>query len=103
MKRLLVIVAIVVVVSVSLGFYRGWFTMLTDTGLDNNKVEVNLTVDPDKAREDAEELRDNVVPDSLESTDESGSDAESTDAPVGDSPESESTDGTRENNDSQEL
>ncbi len=101
MKRLLVIMAILVVVSVSLGFYRGWFTMSTDTELDNNKVKVNLTVDPDKAREDAEELRDNVVPDSLESTDESTSEAESTAAPSGGSPETESTDRTRENNDNQ--
>ncbi len=101
MKRLLVILAVLVVVSVSLGFYRGWFTMSTDTALDNNKVEVNLTVDPDKAQEDAEELRDNVVPDSLESTDESTSDAESTAVPSDGSPENESTDGTREDNDNQ--
>jgi hypothetical protein len=101
MKRLIVILAVVVVVAVSLGFYRGWFTMSTDSGLDNNKVEINLTVDPDKAREDAEEAVDNVVPDSLDATEESTSDAESNAAPSDGSPENESTNGTRENNDNQ--
>jgi hypothetical protein len=101
MKRLLAFMAIVVVVAVSLGFYRGWFTMSTDTGRDTNKVGVNLTVDPDKARDDAEELTDNVLPDSEESTDTPTPESESNgtaETPADASPETESTDGTRENN-----
>ncbi len=65
MKKLLVYMAVFVVIVAGLGFYRGWFTMSTTTETGNNRVEVNLTVDPDKARDDAEELTDNVLPDSL--------------------------------------
>ena len=38
---------------VALGFFRGWFT-LSSHGRDaqSNKVDVNLSVDPDKMKED---------------------------------------------------
>ena len=41
------------------GFYRGWFVLSShsrDTG--SHKVDVNLTVDPDKMKEDAESVKD---------------------------------------------
>ena len=41
---------------VGLGFYRGRFVLSGDTG--SHKVDVNLTVDPDKMKEDAESVQD---------------------------------------------
>ena len=36
------------------GFYRGWFAMSSKNGSpENRKVDVNLTVDPDKMEADA--------------------------------------------------
>ncbi len=39
---------------VGVGFYRGWFVLATQGGNESGKVEVNLTVDSDKAKADAE-------------------------------------------------
>lgn len=40
----------------ALGFYRGWFVLSSQSGGGGNQVDVNLTVDPDKAREDLESV-----------------------------------------------
>ena len=70
MKRSTITVLLVLLVCVvALGFYRGWFS-LSSPGADkgSNKVNLNLTVDPDKVKEDAaavkkkaKELTDNVT------------------------------------------
>jgi hypothetical protein len=40
---------------VAFGFYRGWFILSSQGGSDNGgKVGINLSVDPDKAKQDAE-------------------------------------------------
>jgi hypothetical protein len=55
MNRTIVWVLIVLVLCVvGLGFYRGWFVVTTsnpETG--SHKVNVNLAVDPDKMKADA--------------------------------------------------
>jgi len=59
MKRSTITVLLVLLVCVvALGFYRGWFS-LSSPGADkgSNKVNVNLTVDPDKMHEDAEAVK----------------------------------------------
>jgi len=45
-----------------LGFYRGWFS-ISSRGRDaeSNKVNVNLTVDPDKMRDDAEKVTEKTT------------------------------------------
>jgi sialic acid synthase SpsE len=49
MKALIVLGLCVAV----LGFYRGWFELSrSDRGAPSNKVDVNLSVDPDKVKED---------------------------------------------------
>ena len=49
--NLLILLAVCVI---GFGFYRGWFVLASrDAGDDSNQVEVQLTVDPDKARDDA--------------------------------------------------
>jgi len=45
--RLLIIVAIVVA---GVGFYRGWFVLSSGRHSGSNKVDVNLSVDPDKVK-----------------------------------------------------
>jgi hypothetical protein len=54
----IIVLAVVLVVT---GFVRGWFTM---TGPhrenDGKKVEVNLTVDPDKIKADAEQVKESA-------------------------------------------
>jgi hypothetical protein len=40
---------------VAVGFYRGWFILSSQGGGDDGgKVGINLTVDPDKAKQDAQ-------------------------------------------------
>jgi hypothetical protein len=49
---LLKVVALLVLCVVAFGFYRGWFVLSSSKG-EGNTVDVNLKVDPDKAKEDA--------------------------------------------------
>lgn len=53
-RSLLIVLAIIVV---SLGFYRGWFTVSGGREAVSHKIDVNLTVDPDKVNEDAEAVK----------------------------------------------
>ncbi len=54
--KALVVLAICIV---GLGFFRGWFTLSSqDQGSESNKVGVNLTVDPDKVKEDGKKVKD---------------------------------------------
>lgn len=50
-RSLLIVLAIIVI---SVGFYRGWFSVSGSREAVSHKVDVNLTVDPDKVKEDAE-------------------------------------------------
>jgi hypothetical protein len=54
MMKLLFLLTICVAV---LGFYRGWFTLSRSGGdAKGDKINVSLTVDPDKMKEDAERV-----------------------------------------------
>ena len=57
--KVLLVLALCVAV---LGFYRGWFS-LSSRGRDaeSNKVNVSLTVDPDKMKEDAEKVKEKTT------------------------------------------
>ena len=58
MKRLYAVVIVLALIVVGVGFYRGWFALSSSTAdQGNNKVNVNLTVDPDKMKEDAEAVQ----------------------------------------------
>ena len=69
MKKLLKLLAVVAVLIVAVGFYRGWFTWSSPKANDgSDNVNLNLTMDADKIREDAKtvkkksaELTDNVT------------------------------------------
>ncbi|MBC7816907.1 MAG: hypothetical protein IAG10_08480 [Planctomycetaceae bacterium] len=43
---------------VILGFLRGWFTLSGSREAVGRKVDVHLTVDPDKVNQDAETVKD---------------------------------------------
>jgi len=58
MKVLIVLVLCVV----GLGFYRGWFAVSSHRGgAESNKVNINVTVDPDKVKEDAEKVKEKTA------------------------------------------
>ena len=58
MKKALFVLLLVLV---GVGFYRGWFSLSSHGRDESNKVGVNLTVDPDKAKEDAEKVKDKTT------------------------------------------
>jgi len=58
MKIIKVLLVLAICVAV-LGFYRGWFSLSSHSReAGSHKVEVSLTVDPDKVKEDAEKAKD---------------------------------------------
>jgi hypothetical protein len=63
MKMTLATVLFVLILCVvGIGFYRGWFALSSngpDTG--DGKVNINLTVDPDKAKQDAEKVKEKAT------------------------------------------
>ena len=51
---LLKVLVVLVLCVVGVGFYRGWFVLASHAGGDEgNTIEVQLTMDPDKAKDDA--------------------------------------------------
>ena len=61
MKRLCTLLFIPAVIVVGLGFYRGWFTVSGSRESESHKVDVNLTVDPDKVKEDVQTVKDKAT------------------------------------------
>ena len=62
MKRLYVVLIVLVLLVVGVGFYRGWFA-LSSPGADqgSNQVNVNLTMDGDKMRQDAAAVKNKAT------------------------------------------
>ena len=58
MKRSRSMLIVIVIIGVGLGFYRGWFTVSGSRETVSHKVDVNLTVDTDKVKEDAQTVKD---------------------------------------------
>ena len=58
MKRLCSVVIVLAVIAVGVGFYRGWFALSSRRFVDGHKVNVNLTVDEDKMKQDGEKLKE---------------------------------------------
>lgn len=52
MNKIVILLIVVVIVVAAIGFYRGWFVLSTGQQVGSNKVDVNLTVDPDKVKSD---------------------------------------------------
>lgn len=57
--KVLLVLALCVAV---LGFYRGWFSMSSHgRDAESNKINVSLTVDPDKMKDDAGKAKDKTT------------------------------------------
>ena len=61
MKRFRSLLIVLAVIVVSLGFYRGWFAVSGGREAVSHKVDVNLTVDTDKVKADANTVKDKVL------------------------------------------
>jgi hypothetical protein len=62
MKWLFAVLLVLVLLVVGLGFYRGWFSLSNpDADKWSNKVNIHLTVDPDKVQADAEAVKDRAT------------------------------------------
>lgn len=61
MKSFRSLLLLIVVVVIGVGFYRGWFAVSGGREAVSHKVDLNLTVDPDKAQADAEIVKDKVL------------------------------------------
>jgi hypothetical protein len=62
---------------VALGFYRGWLSLGSkDRDTESNTVDVTLTVDPDKIKEDVTKVSDETSEPGNESTEEATPDTE---------------------------
>ena len=55
MKSFLVVVVLIVAGVVGLGFYRGWFSVMWDSG--GGKGHITGTVDEDKVKEDFQKVK----------------------------------------------
>jgi hypothetical protein len=69
MKRLFPVLTVLLILVVGLGFYRRWFAFsrsASDPG--SNKVNVNLTVDPDKIKADTKMVEEKTFRPTAEAT-----------------------------------
>ena len=60
MKRFISFVVFLVVLTICVGFFRGWFSLSTNKELLGNKIDVNFKVDRDKINDDATALKENT-------------------------------------------
>jgi hypothetical protein len=59
MKRFGAVLFVLAILTVGVGLYRGWFAVSrSGPGLGSNKVNVNLTVDPDRMKADTKMVKD---------------------------------------------
>lgn len=58
MRRLSSFLIVLVILVIVIGFYRGWFTLSGGRESNGNRIDVNLAVDPDKVKQDAETVKE---------------------------------------------
>jgi len=61
MKKLGAVLAVLAILFVGVGFYRGWFALSRPADAGSNKVNINLATDPDKMKQDAQALKDKAT------------------------------------------
>jgi len=62
MKKLSFVLIALVILVVGLGFYRGWFALSNQSdNAESDKVDINLTVDRGKVKEDVKEVKDKTA------------------------------------------
>lgn len=60
MTKLIRLIAVLAVIIVGLGFYRGWFTVTRDREAASHNIDVKLSVDTDKVKHDAETVTEGL-------------------------------------------
>ena len=61
MRSLIKVLVVLLICLVGLGFYRGWFTLSTrDHDVNDNKVNVNMSVDEGKMKSDVKKAKEKV-------------------------------------------
>ena len=58
MKRFCSLLIVLAIGVAGIGFYRGWFTVSESREAVSHKVDVHVTVDPDKVKADAQTVKD---------------------------------------------
>ncbi|MFM9964886.1 MAG: hypothetical protein ACKV2Q_27090 [Planctomycetaceae bacterium] len=58
MRRFRLFLIVFATIVISLGFYRGWFALSGSREAVSHKVDVNLSVDTEKVKADAESVKD---------------------------------------------
>lgn len=58
MNRFLSFIMLLIVLAVCVGFFRGWFSMTTNKEPFSEKRDVQLKIDPDKMKQDANAVGD---------------------------------------------
>lgn len=58
MNRLISFVLFLIVLTLCIGFFRGWFSFSANKELIGNKLDVNFKVDRDKMQEDAKAIQE---------------------------------------------
>ena len=58
MKRFCSMLFVLAIGVAGIGFYRGWFTVSESREAVSHKVDVHVTVDPDKVKADAQTVKD---------------------------------------------
>ena len=58
MKRFCSMLIVLAIGVAGIGFYRGWFTVSESREAVSHKVDVHVTVDPDKVKADAQTVKD---------------------------------------------
>jgi hypothetical protein len=62
MKKFAMVLALLLLCVVAFGFYRGWFSMSSSSpGSGSNKVNISLTVDPDKMKSDTKMVKEKTI------------------------------------------
>ncbi len=63
MKWLIKFLVVLVLCVLGVGFVRGWFAVSKAPDTESNKVNINLSVDKDKVKADAEKVKE--LPDKI--------------------------------------
>jgi cell division protein FtsX len=57
-SKLLLVLLVLVLCVVGFGFYSGWFTLSSSRpGAESNRIDINLELNPDKVKADADTLK----------------------------------------------
>ena len=58
MKKLCWLVIVLAMCAIGVGFNRGWFAVSSSRYVEGHKVNVNLTVDEDKMKQDGQKVKE---------------------------------------------